>query len=155
MSLRAWIITSILIIFIQFGLSSIDLFSLSPFILLVSWLFINFYQPKIAYLFIFFGGTFLELLSYRTIGLYPLTFIITLLILYFLKRYINILSEENMNQVSLLGLTLNLVLYYVVVFLVNLEFNLPASILGVIFLILLFIIIQKVGYMKSSNKYET
>jgi hypothetical protein len=117
---------------------------------------INFYSnPQTSFMFLLPTSIIFELFTFKHVGVVPFTFCISLLILFFLKNYLNVLSDEQRYRINSIGLALNLILLSILTYFLYSRLLILKIIIGILLSFGQFFLFTKLIKIKTNIKYET
>lgn len=133
MKKRYWLIIYISSIFLQLVLNQADIFIWIHIPILLGWVGINYFGVKFSSILVLFGGLFVELLSFGSVGLYAISFSLGLFVAFLMFRYLNFSDKSYRLLINQLGLFFSVLFYYIIQFFILGNNNISHAILGIIF----------------------
>lgn len=147
-------IIATLSIFLQIILEHSSYLSFFQLIIIFAWLIFHYGNISNAFFFIIIGGFILEIFTFGQIGLYSLSFSLTVILLYLLKNNLNLVSEDNKMFLSSCGFIINLIIYTSLNFIIKGYISLGAVVVGLILSLVIFFLFIRFIKIKY-HTYET
>ncbi|HEX9805238.1 MAG TPA: hypothetical protein VGA67_06150 [Candidatus Dojkabacteria bacterium] len=155
MKFRYLIILALILCILQYILFPTKYLTYIEFIIIFAWLISYYRDIGLAFIFMIVGSFFLELFTFRQIGIYTLTFSLGMLGAYFLKNYLNLYSDDERFRISFLGFILNMILYSTILLATRENLNLVVLCFNLAVSLMIFVLSSRLINVENKNEYKS